>query len=871
MQRSAYSHPDLHDELMEELVSSSSPFSEGQRSSAAVVNFKFLLLGDQNAGKSTFLHAFTHAGDENWLELNSILPILSSTFVNAQLHASDGAAKKAAMDEPPFLDTDVGRASFLVTLEDFAMFADEFALPLPLCELECWAAAGARYASIELVEIGGDHLDRMMRMSHVPCGAPLELAVRRSEQLVGATDATLYFLHAATLLTRAGLHQPCGRHSSAPGTVGLTKGSLTTVQGFEVALDGASTVVLARRLRYLASIASRGQRVLLYLSRLPEGIHFTEGQAAQSVANVNAAIHPSHALDVQSLCRRAAARSCELLEATRDRTLPSADLPEQLLHTLAPPPPEVVLLCTLLSELLTDVLQADLPGSDPLCAFDVALAPMDSLQMAAASTPQPEAAEGSSARVSRACAGSSKGERNGNGADRDGARMLQIQPAMLACHIKVPTSGAAAERGASWPPTPHTTPRIPELDVYAVLATLSRLFEQHPSSVTPDRWLPRAAATSSMLTAAASLLECFRDVASRLTDTTVDLGSPDDVEADGRGGGAVGKRRREHSRPTLPHDVSFFEPWVTQASWEAHLESRHAAFELPVNTLVGMLQPLATALSDASLALMHHADGHAHMHLAVEFRAGDEDSGRAAARPQQGMWQPATSAAVLAMSSRQSGAPVVSTSKAEFGVRFPYFPPLLEAIEAQLVRGLPAEWWLHLDSAGQTQSGGAVNLNDEGATCVVSQAQLRQVGASIDLAAVRRAEAALRHRLQSQLHSCVRADHPASWHVFIWLLEDFCLARDLLTRGEADGTCDTAVSPHQLTLFSTERLWRERVLPFLAPVTAAEHETTPAASASVEATRESAQRPGPRWRVQLVIIEAEDGQAVEDTMCEPCR
>jgi hypothetical protein len=62
--------------------------------------FSFLLIGDQvekstdwfydlscvsqNAGKSTFLHSFTYEHDRNWLEINSILPIISSSFCNTR-------------------------------------------------------------------------------------------------------------------------------------------------------------------------------------------------------------------------------------------------------------------------------------------------------------------------------------------------------------------------------------------------------------------------------------------------------------------------------------------------------------------------------------------------------------------------------------------------------------------------------------------------------------------------------------------------------------------------------------------------------------------------------------------------------------------
>ena len=100
VQRAQFSHPDLHDELVEELAEHDSPLARSA-STSGVVNFTFLLLGDQNAGKSTFLHAFTHAGDRAWLELLSLLPILSSSFVNAQLAlTAKDSLRGPIMDEP---------------------------------------------------------------------------------------------------------------------------------------------------------------------------------------------------------------------------------------------------------------------------------------------------------------------------------------------------------------------------------------------------------------------------------------------------------------------------------------------------------------------------------------------------------------------------------------------------------------------------------------------------------------------------------------------------------------------------------------------------------------------------------------------------
>lgn len=102
-QRASFSHPDLHEELVSDLIELSSPFVHVGNDDSTVC-YTFLLLGDQNAGKSTFLHAFAHHSDASWLSLSSILPILNSSFLNASLTAS----RVPPMDEPPFIDTDVG-------------------------------------------------------------------------------------------------------------------------------------------------------------------------------------------------------------------------------------------------------------------------------------------------------------------------------------------------------------------------------------------------------------------------------------------------------------------------------------------------------------------------------------------------------------------------------------------------------------------------------------------------------------------------------------------------------------------------------------------------------------------------------------------
>ena len=153
------------------------------------------------------------------------------------------------MDEPPFVDTDVGRASFLLTLEDFAFFVNEFELG-DAVPLERLAAQRTQYAAVQLIEIGGDHLDRML-----DGGDELGGVVGRSEALVAASQKSVYFLNGSTLL--------------AP-----TAGALE--------LGPDALALLLRRLRYLRGVLPAGQEVLFYLSRLPPPEAGTFGSARRA-------------------------------------------------------------------------------------------------------------------------------------------------------------------------------------------------------------------------------------------------------------------------------------------------------------------------------------------------------------------------------------------------------------------------------------------------------------------------------------------------------------------------------------------------------------------------------------------------------------
>jgi hypothetical protein len=166
-QTRSYHQPDLYHE---EVVSLDSPFDLVSSSSGAVCVRTVLLLGDQNAGKTTFLHCFADQDDDEFTRLTSQLPILQASFLNSRFLPEGGCA----MDELPFLDTDLARSTVLLGMDDWNFVLEERGLP--------HEASKSAFMCLQLLEVGGDHLDRLMRLDSLSdmrlkkiCGQSLAL------------------------------------------------------------------------------------------------------------------------------------------------------------------------------------------------------------------------------------------------------------------------------------------------------------------------------------------------------------------------------------------------------------------------------------------------------------------------------------------------------------------------------------------------------------------------------------------------------------------------------------------------------------------------------------------------------------------------
>ena len=223
--------------------------------------------------------------------------------------------------------------------------------------------------------------------------------------------------------------------------------------------------------------------------------------------------------------------------------------------------------------------------------------------------------------------------------------------------------------------------------------------------------------------------------------------------------------------------------WLDEVAWEAYLDDApHGSLELPPNVLLRCFAPLAAALGRASLCVLHHADGHARISIrcVAPIATVSDDAGAAegtnvtdrlgplcwpAPHRLQAASTQAASTQAASEASEASKAPQTASSKPL--MRFPYFAPLLDAIERPLACGLPPQWWLELDAnsdgndgkgitsdvngGGNGDGSGSGDGDGDASLGSAARAAARGAAASVDVDALLRATALLREALQAQL------------------------------------------------------------------------------------------------------------------------
>ena len=245
-QKASYVQPDLHDELVLDLEG---PFATVASADTSVI--RFVVTGDRNAGKSTLLHAFVNAHDQDWLRLTSLLPVLTGSFTNARFGGPPSGPfavdpKKESCpprDELPYLDTDVARTTLVFTREDFLFFCAEFRVSVD--------AQTCDYSAIEFVELGGDHLDAMRTATST--SNLHKAALAKSTHIVKNVGRFAYFLNCQALLSPMTL-APGRRQEENQG------GKSIDIEGWRG---------LVSRLDWLRRTSLTFQSITVFASRLP--------------------------------------------------------------------------------------------------------------------------------------------------------------------------------------------------------------------------------------------------------------------------------------------------------------------------------------------------------------------------------------------------------------------------------------------------------------------------------------------------------------------------------------------------------------------------------------------------------------------------
>lgn len=182
------------------------------------------------------------------------LPILTSSFINTRFFPGKSDQVPEAWkprDEPPFIDTDLARGTLMLTRDDFMFLLSERGLPIPphpLLHISPLDPLAPRYVVIQLIEIGGDHIDLLM--AHKAGKAPPELTdiAVQSHQLLKTASRTMYFVNVNTLFSK------CGSGDK------------------DVEMDGAALETLRKRMEFLNETYPQGHEIVFNLMRTPKDI-----------------------------------------------------------------------------------------------------------------------------------------------------------------------------------------------------------------------------------------------------------------------------------------------------------------------------------------------------------------------------------------------------------------------------------------------------------------------------------------------------------------------------------------------------------------------------------------------------------------------
>lgn len=168
-----------------------------------VIGITQFLLGDQNAGKTSWLLSLCPEEGQVTL-LQSLIPACEITFQNLRIcnvPAMEAAGQNPlslACDQGSLLDTDVAKLTLLFTFRDALFFAEETgntALTNLLLSRGVGGndgdCDGSTLLRLTFIELGGDHLDRLDRLFSKRAGVGSEFFFEREAEERETCDKTL--------------------------------------------------------------------------------------------------------------------------------------------------------------------------------------------------------------------------------------------------------------------------------------------------------------------------------------------------------------------------------------------------------------------------------------------------------------------------------------------------------------------------------------------------------------------------------------------------------------------------------------------------------------------------------------------------------
>jgi len=272
----------------------------------------------------------------------------------------------------------------------------------------------------------------------------------------------------------------------------------------------------------------------------------------------------------------------------------------------------------------------------------------------------------------------------------------------------------------------HINPADDSLNVHHIVNTTARLFKDemvHSTSSNPESYIMH------------HIIKCFRDTAAR----------------------CIAHDDNTHS----------FELWVEKENFYEYLDELEFC-EIPETILLQKFETVGRKLVELGICLQHKSSNFSDLAILLHLPNDDPSDS-----PNQFLW---------------SGDLLQEDKyKVTFGVRFPYFPRLLDVVEFYFLNNIPADFWLSDQSQGHTAPFLADENSQKNLSSVIEELEneLQKLWSDLTQSFLKFRKRKL-HELQKE-----RKDDTSfvqKKRNFIWLLEEWHLAKKLLINSDGSFT-----------------------------------------------------------------------------------